>query len=310
MENSSYEALNQKKIIDLFIDGKNFFPYLKLTDIVGLHNRFGNLTFKNTNMSRNDAMGMFFEYIHKNSKTLDFLNEYILSLDVNKLLYRTPMGSFDLIKSTGDLQLPEDIYDTNIFDEEGKQKVRKYIIDNFLIKINTYLSHYDLEIVMKGDKITSNKEINLSVICSDLDVDDDLAGLIYKARESLKFEDYPSVMTKSKSIVEAEFKDILKRKNIDYTNYSKNFNNLRMVVNRHLGLVKQGEWSTQAKQLVKGINITFDTLLSLRNSFSDSHGGNEYRKIKKAEATLSLNAAIALSVYYEDIYDRQKKKLS
>ncbi|MCT6839571.1 MAG: abortive infection family protein [Bifidobacteriales bacterium] len=315
MEDSLYEALNQKKIIDLFIEGNDYFSRLSIIDIIGLHKEFGNLKYNGVYMSRNQAMSDFFNYIHKNSKTLKFLNYYILKSDIKEavnLVYWSVNQIDDIYSDDARnySEFPEEICNINFWNDENEEKIKSYIRDSFINKINDHLFSYDLKIIREGDIITSNKESDFSLISSDIEIDDDLRTLIDKAKESLKSEDYASVMTKSKSIVEAEFKNILKRKNVDYSDFSKNFNNLRSAVNAQLGMVKQGSWEKHAKQLVKGINITFDTLLDLRNSFSDSHGGNDYSKIKKAEATLALNAAVSLSEYYENIYERQQKKLS
>lgn len=308
MEDSLYETLNQKKIIDLFIEGNDYFPRLSLIDIIGLHKEFGNLKYNGVYMSRNQAMSDFFNYIHKKSKTLKFLNYYILKSDIKEAvnLVYCSVNQIDDNYS----EFPEEICNINFWNDENEEKIKSYIRDSFINKINDHLFSYDLKIIRERDIITSNKESDFSLVSSDIEIDDDLRTLIYNAKESLKSNDYASVMTKSKSIVEAEFKNILDRMNVDYGEYSKNFNKLRNAVNEQLGMVKQGTWGERAKKLTRGINITFDTLLDLRNNFSDAHGGNDYSKIKKAEAILSLNAAISLSEYYENIYERQQKKLS
>lgn len=274
MESSSYESLNQKKIIDLFIEGDDGFPYQSLSDIEGLHKELGNFDFERNgrngmSISRNVAMNRLFNYLHYTGHTLDFLNDYILN-----------------------------------------SNVEQSIIDEFINKINSHLRYSDLEIIREGDIITSNKESDFSLISSDIEIDDDLRTLIDKAKEALKSKDYASVMTKSKSIVESEFKNILERKNFDYENNCKNMHELREAVNENLSIAKNGNLNRHVNNLITGINKSFDSLISLRNSFSDSHGGNDYSKIKKAEATLALNAAVSLSEYYENIYERQQKKLS
>lgn len=320
MESNSYRALNQKKIINLFIGGENYFPYLSLSAIDEFHNMFGNTGFlkvddNGNNVPRFEAMRMFFDYIHSTSQTMEFLNYYIFNSDLEpsiEYIYQriNDEYGFDLEGVPYDSKFPERICNISTLDYENRQIIREYVIDCFLDRLNYFLEYFNVKFIRKGKIITSNQESDFYLISSDIEIDGDLRTLIDKAKESLKSEDYASVMTKSKSIVEAEFKNILKRKNVDYSDFSKNFNNLRSAVNAQLGMVKQGSWEKHAKQLVKGINITFDTLLDLRNSFSDSHGGNDYSKIKKAEATLALNAAISLSEYYENIYERQQKKLS
>ncbi|KOY76041.1 hypothetical protein RZ70_05230 [Apilactobacillus kunkeei] len=308
MEDSLYDALNQKKIIDLFIEGNDYFPRLSLIDIIGLHKEFGNLKYNGVYMSRNQAMSAFFNYIHKKSKTLKFLNYYILKSDIKEAV-NVVYWSVNQIDDNYS-EFPEEICNINIWNDENEEKIKSYIRDSFINKINDHLFSYDLKIIREGNIITSNKESDFSLVSSDIEIDDDLRTLIDNAKESLRSNDYASVMTKSKSIVEAEFKNILDRMNVDYGEYSKNFNKLRSAVNEQLGMVKQGTWGERAKKLTRGINITFDTLLDLRNNFSDAHGGNDYSKIKKAEAILSLNAAISLSEYYENIYERQQKKPS
>lgn len=316
MESNLYNALNQKKIINLFIE-ENEFPYLSLSDIAELHRMFGNRGFlkidsNGNNIPRYEAMSIFFKYIHSTSQTMKFLNYYLLSADLNdsiQSIYEVvTLDGFDSEGVPFQPSFPERISSIGDLNDESIKIIREFIIDSFITDLNDYLEYFDLKFVRRGKNIISNQENIFSVNNSELKTDN-LKTLIDSAKESLNSKDYPSVMTKAKSIVESEFKNILKRKKVDYSDYSKNFNNLRSAVNGQLGMVKQGSWGRHAKQLVKGINITFDTLLDLRNSFSDSHGGNDYSRIKKAEATLALNAAISLSEYYENIYERQQKKL-
>ena len=315
MEDSLYDALNQKKIIDLFIEGNDYFPRLSLIDIIGLHKEFGNLKYNGVYMSRNQAMTDFFNYINENSKTLEFLNYYILKSDKEdaiNLIYKSvnPINGFYLNGAIYDLEFPEEILNIDVLNDENKQTIRFYIVDDFINQINDNLRYYDLEIIRKGETITSNKEKDFSLTSSDIEMDDDIKSLIDKAKEALKSKDYASVMTKSKSIVEAEFKDILERRNVDYGEYSKNFNNLSSAVNKELGISKSDGLNGHFNNLITGLNKCFSSLISLRNKYSDSHGGNEYSVSKKAEAIFTLNVAISLSEYYENIYERQQKKLS
>lgn len=320
MESNSYSALNQKKIINLFIGGENYFPYLSLSAIDEFHNMFGNTVFLKVDDNGNivprfEAMRMFFDYIHSTSQTMEFLNYYIFNSDLEtsiENIYQriNDVYGFDLEGVPYDPKFPEKICNISTLDYENRQIIREYVIDCFLHRLNYFLEYFNVKFIRKGKIITSNQESDFSLISSDIEIDDDLRTLIDKAKESLKSEDYASVMTKSKSIVEAEFKNILERKNVDYNNDCKNIHELRKAVNENLGILKSDKLNGHVNNLITGINKSFDSLISLRNKYGDSHGGNEYTKTKKAEATFTLNSAISLSEYYENIYERQQKKLS
>lgn len=320
MESNSYRALNQKKIINLFIGGENYFPYLSLSAIDEFHNMFGNTGFlkvddNGNNVPRFVAMRMFFDYIHSTSQTMEFLNYYIFNSDLEtsiEYIYQriNDEYGFDLEGVPYDSKFPERICNISTLDYENRQIIREYVIDCFLDRLNYFLEYFNVKFIRKGKIITSNQESDFYLISSDIEIDDDLRTLIDKAKEALKYKDYASVMTKSKSIVESEFKNILERKNFDYENNCKNMHELREVVNENLSIAKNGNLNRHVNNLITGINKSFDSLISLRNKYGDSHGGNEYSKTKKAEATFTLNVAISLSEYYENIYERQQKKLS
>ncbi|WP_183406713.1 abortive infection family protein, partial [Lacticaseibacillus paracasei] len=59
--------------------------------------------------------------------------------------------------------------------------------------------------------------------------------------------------------------------------------------------------------LISGLNKIVDSITTMRNINSDSHGSSNRVKINEAEAELILNSAVNISVYYLRVDGRKEK---
>lgn len=68
-------------------------------------------------------------------------------------------------------------------------------------------------------------------------------------------------------------------------------------------------WDKNVSSLISGLNKIVDSITTMRNINSDSHGSSNRVKINEAEAEaeLILNSAINISVYYLRVDGRKEK---
>lgn len=181
---------------------------------------------------------------------------------------------------------------------------------NNILLIDNYESYYDFqnnrisfyEINSNHSFIIENHIMNFS----------QLNELYINAKNSLKVKDYDSVITKSRTILEYTFLYILRKENISIKENGK-LRRYRTEVNKVLGLNPDGEnWKDNKEkfksilELVSGLNKIIDAIATMRDNYSDAHANLKKFINREAESELVLNSSITISLYYLDIYQRQK----
>ncbi|WP_368368521.1 abortive infection family protein [Pediococcus acidilactici] len=81
----------------------------------------------------------------------------------------------------------------------------------------------------------------------------------------------------------------------------------RSLVNKTLGMKPDNRWDKNVSSLISGLNKIVDSITTMRNINSDSHGSSNRVKINEAEAELILNSAVNISVYYLRVDGRKEK---
>ncbi|WP_410860065.1 abortive infection family protein [Pediococcus pentosaceus] len=76
-----------------------------------------------------------------------------------------------------------------------------------------------------------------------------------------------------------------------------------------MGMKPDNRWDKNVSSLISGLNKIVDSITTMRNINSDSHGSSNRVKINEAEAEaeLILNSAINISVYYLRVDGRKEK---
>lgn len=131
--------------------------------------------------------------------------------------------------------------------------------------------------------------------------------------QSLEMNDYLSVVTKSRTILEKTFVTILQQYSVSFKDNG-NISSYRGKVNRVLGMNPGGDnWNkddarlNDLRNVISALNKIIDSIANFRDKNSDSHAGKQDPlPIKKAEAELILNSAVAVSSYYLEINERHK----
>jgi len=121
-------------------------------------------------------------------------------------------------------------------------------------------------------------------------------------------QNYDSVVTKSRTLIEEVLIHIMESSSNDNYNYNGDFKKLLKEVKDLLGMRQKSEWDKRVNEMLSGLEKIMDAIIGMRNSNSDAHGTGQSRiNIKGREARLIANAAMMYSEYVLSVYESQQK---
>ena len=194
---------------------------------------------------------------------------------------------------------------TDVFTEEdnymdyfkSEEYLERHITErNFARISNAVANHIDCQHYLISD--------SFKTLLSDY-----IKTLPNRIQEDLKTNDYDSVITKSRTLIEETCIYIINDETIS-KNKKGDVGKLFDECKNRLGFPIQSpnEYEKQLNGVFNGLKNASDAIANLRNNFSDAHGNvnNNRPKIEKRYANLIANAAISLSeflleAYYEKI---------
>lgn len=287
----SFSLLVNRNIIDVLIGDTKVYesyalPYLSGPHLCELCTSFGlpkTYVWKGVNQSR-------WEYMQDLLKFLDRQNR------VSELLvYLLDMKRFSELTSVKDPELIQCTYDA----------IAKGAIE--AINANLLLSRKELrclrgmfaivdigaEPVFKAAKI---KVVNLQYI----------RELPKRIEEDIKSNDYDSVITKSRTLLEEVLIYIIERLTKERYKSSGDLNIIYQEVTELLNMRQQKEWDKRVNSLLGGLHKIVDAISSMRNMNSDAHGVGAGRiGIKEREAILVANASMMLAEYWLSVFENK-----
>lgn len=289
MEEELLQALVDDEVASFLIEGASLLPYLRASDIIEIGQKFHdyNLDFIG---NRTSMMKSVIENSVSNHNTIallsyfltaDYLREQIRSMrKVDELFSKAK--SIEYYRNDISQQIIEKINEILIF----KNVALKY--NGQILKIYSLLKEFDYQY-----EITDNEN-------------EDITEIIKQAKKSLENSDYRSVVTKSRTILEIAFKDILRNRNVDI-DPKWNLNKLQSTVSREIGMQINSDWPDRIKEFVSRIYQVTGALSEIRNKDSDAHFGEERINLKEAEAELLLHTSINLARYYQRVDERNRE---
>lgn len=307
-ESEKYEFLNQQKIINLFI-GNGDFTSLSGNDIKGMGTQFGDKSFQNISSnfgpSRSTMMSNFLEYLHRNNLTSDFLTYFVFQTDIEKAANDLINSNINHQEAFGDSLVNGEKLVTNY--DEAVNLLRQKFIDE-INKLLIY-SQCKLVIVSNSVYITDKDQISINDIAKDTKVvnDDYLKNMLSKAQKELDDGDFDTIVTKSKTLLEQTFMQILRNNDVPFDEKNGSIDKYREDVHKLLGMSNGRDWDSRVKKMISGMNKSFDAICEMRNKSSDSHGSFKRIDIGKAEANTIINLSVTLSHYYLSVESRQCK---
>lgn len=294
MENSEFELLQQRDIINTMIDGK-FLPYLSANNIKDLGMQFGyNLKKMKEPVSRWKLMEKFLIDLHIDNRTNELLN-YLVS----------PVFLKDEIREKNSIN----------FSQINVDSQKQIIINQKRNEIiETILKHFNEQLIFSNKKMFFNNEIfSISDVSSAPKVIEHkdridnayITSLVDKGQNDLLDKDFDSVITKARTLLESIFLQII----FDHQQEIKQNGNImqyRNKVHEILGMSKTKDWNPNVTKMVGSLNTLVSTISELRNNNSDAHASTTRMKINEAEAELILNSSVMIGIYYLKVSDRHK----
>jgi len=196
-------------------------------------------------------------------------------------------------------------------DINRKKDYHKQIVDNAISMINSSLMFSQKELRVQ------NKQFVLATIGDDAFIEtpvidkvslDYVRNLPDRIKTDFDTQNYDSVVTKSRTLIEEVLIHIMESSSNNSYNYNGDFKKLLKEVKELLGIRQKSEWDKRVNEMLSGLEKIMDAIIGMRNSNSDAHGTGQSRiNIKGREARLIANAAMMYSEYVLSIYESQQK---
>ena len=299
MGQETFLILNQRSVIDLFIDG-DVFPYMTGNEIQNLGIKFG---VGNLSGSRWQMMQTILSSLHNENDMTKFLEYFLLVMNINKAVK-------DVIKNNLKGEPPYEQTD-NIFEEceKNNRYIAQVIRQELIRRINLELSVSGKKLVYNGNTfvmINSNDQAKIVADTSKIIDDDYIKKLLDNSKVDFNNNDLDSIVTKSRTLIESVFIQILQDQQVDFKENG-DIGQYRKKVNLILGIKPDNTWNHSILTMVSGLNKIIDAITDMRNNNSDAHGSSSRVKIQRAEAELILNSAVTLATYYLGINNRNER---
>jgi hypothetical protein len=192
--------------------------------------------------------------------------------------------------------------------QQEVNEIRRKIEIVFLASINNILAFSDLKLVRISSDIfdmvhvedvpqiiPDTKRITIGYV----------ASLVENSRKDLIDGDFDSVITKSRTILEDVFTQILVDNGTEYK-HNGDLNYYGNKVRETLGMKPESSWNPRVKELVSTMNKLVNVIAEMRNKDSDAHASRERVTVGRDEAELILNSAMTVGVYFLRVNDRKK----
>ena len=193
--------------------------------------------------------------------------------------------------------------------EQNNKAIANILRVDLINRINLELSVSDKKLIDLNDKIAIiDSKATPKVLVDPAEIMNIgyVEKILNNAKKDLLNNDLDSVVTKSRTIIETVFIAILRKHQIDFKENG-DIGHYRSLVNKTLGMKPDNRWDKNVSSLISGLNKIVDSITTMRNINSDSHGSSNRVKINEAEAELILNSAVNISVYYLRVDGRKEK---
>ena len=297
MDNISFSCLNQRTIIALLIgdtcieDKDNYkvqMPYLSGPDICNLSNQFGryaSYSWGGGSQSRWMYMQDLLEHVISNNTVSNFFSHL-----------------FDFKRFDGILK--------NVGNTDAIKKTHREIVKSVICEINAQLLFSEKELKFVNGKFVVNniKEQPIieapTITLIDVQYIRDLPNRI---KDDFDANNFDSVITKSRTLIEEVFIFILEKKSVQIQSKGDLFK-LYQQVKKEFGMIQCSDFDKRVNGLLSGLEKIIQSIAEMRNANSDAHGvGSSRINIRKHEAQLVVNAAITFSEYILSLF---KSKLN
>ncbi|NGX77152.1 abortive infection family protein [Staphylococcus sciuri] len=295
--------LASKEIVDLFLGDKRVnsesddkfepngytMPYMTHSDINALAPIFGITNIENvSDYNRLNKMAWLIEQCYKLNKENKLLKYF---LDVTRYI-------------------PNKREETSIYTNEELKKETLKEVEAYFNHINNILNFSDKKLIYLNKKYKIIDLIEDSQVTHDIDKHinfDYVRNFPFRLKDNLEDENYDTVITQSRTLLEEVYIHILEYSNKDYSSAKGNLQKLNSMVKTELKMKNNRDYDKRINELLSGLNKINDAIGKMRNENSDSHGvGSKRININRREAKLVMNSAIIICDYILEIFEDNK----
>lgn len=295
--------LASKEIVDLFLGDKRVnsesddkfesngytMPYMTHSDINALAPIFGITNIEIvSDYNRLNKMAWLIEQCYKLNKENKLLKYF---LDVTRYI-------------------PNKREETSIYTNEELKKETLKEVEAYFNHINNILNFSDKKLIYLNKKYKIIDLIEDSQVTHDIDKHinfDYVRNFPFRLKDNLEDENYDTVITQSRTLLEEVYIHILEYSNKDYNSTKGNLQKLNSMVKTELKMKNNRDYDKRINELLSGLNKINDAIGKMRNENSDSHGvGSKRININRREAKLVMNSAITICDYILEIFEDNK----
>lgn len=298
MQQNDFFVLNQRKIIDILIgdllleekqDYRVQMPYLSGTDLCSLSTKFGIPALYPMGggaPSRWMYMQKLLEHATDEGTTSKLLRVLFDLSSFNKLL-------------------------EGMTEKKDIEIAYKYIVKMVISVINNELLFSKKELYTDGHdfyifqtnspRIIEKKKLDIINVPYIHELD-------RRIENDIISENYDSVITKSRTMIEEVLLYIIEQKGIE-GKFSGDILKMYSAVKDGLGMRQDNEKDKRINTMLSGLEKIIQSITEMRNAQSDAHGVGQKRiNIRKHEAQLTANSAITFSEYIFSVFEFQSGK--
>lgn len=295
--------LASKEIVDLFLGDKRVnsesddkfesngytMPYMTHSDINALAPIFGITNIEIvSDYNRLNKMAWLIEQCYKLNKENKLLKYF---LDVTRYI-------------------PNKREETSIYTNEELKKETLKEVEAYFNHINNILNFSVKKLIYLNKKYKIIDLIEDSQVTHDIDKHinfDYVRNFPFRLKDNLEDENYDTVITQSRTLLEEVYIHILEYSNKDYNSAKGNLQKLNSMVKTELKMKNNRDYDKRINELLSGLNKINDAIGKMRNENSDSHGvGSKRININRREAKLVMNSAITICDYILEIFEDNK----
>lgn len=202
---------------------------------------------------------------------------------------------------------------TALNDSEKIAVAHKDIVESILSAINSHLFFGGNKLVKVGNNffIVSVDEEPIFELPTIKNIEVEyIRSLQDRCAEDLIAENFDSVITKSRTLIEEVLFFILEKNNIEVTAKG-DIKKLYAQFKTRYNMNTQKGFGERINKLLSGLETILQAIAEMRNMNSDAHGVGQNRiTIKKRDAQLVINTAIIFSEYLLETYENHLSKYS
>lgn len=281
MESESFELLENTDITTYLID-RPWVTYRSNADLDSLGARFGSPNPEGSN--RLLRMSSIIRATHASGRTESLLSFLFSPVQLRLVINEYLAGSqFSQLKGIDEFVLNgltgDESKDILIVADAIKRRVIK--------EINEILRYSNVELISSGNSwniVSVDEGIKISVPTKRINAGY-ISDLLSQGLDDLKDGDFDSVVTKSRTLIEEVFLQILADNNVECKRNG-DISKYRNLVVRTLGMRPSQEWNPRITKMISHLNAITDLIAEMRNKNGDAHASSERVKIQAAEAEL------------------------